>query len=69
MKVFQFMLEKTDNLLKVYVAAKDLHTAIKFIEMTHKDCDIKGIFIFEETFYIALDEDDLESPNDPEDNK
>ena len=69
MKVFQFMLEKTDNLLKVYVAAKDLHTAIKFIEMTHEDYDIKGIFIFEETFYIALDEDDLESQDEPEDNK
>lgn len=69
MKVFQFMLEKTNSLLKVYVAANDLHTAIKFIETTHEDYDIKGIFVFEEAFYIALDEDDLKSPDEPEDNK
>lgn len=69
MKVFQFMLEKTDDLLKVYVAANDLHTAIHFIETTHEDCIIRGIFIFEETFYIALDEDDLKNEDEPKDNK
>ena len=69
MKVFQFMLEKTNSLLEVYVATNDLHTAIKFIETTHEDYDIKGIFIFEETFYIVLDEDDLKNPDEPEDSK
>ena len=38
MRVFQFMLETTNDLLKVYVAANDLHSAINFIERTHKDC-------------------------------
>ena len=69
MRVFQFMLETTNDLLKVYVAANDLHSAINFIERTHKDCLIRGICIFEETFYIVLDDDDLQTEEEPKENK
>lgn len=69
MRVFQFMLETSNDLIKVYVAAKDLHNAIHFIESMYPEHIIKGIFIFEETFYIALDEDDLKSQDEPEDSK
>ena len=64
MRVFQFMLETTNDL-----AANDLHSAINFIERTHKDCLIRGICIFEETFYIVLDEDDLQTEDEPKENK
>ncbi len=56
MKVFYFILDGCDE--GVFVAAEDLHFAISFIEAQYSTDQIRSISVLEETFYIALDDDE-----------
>lgn len=62
MKVFQFLVVtgEDDELFdsqEVYVAAKDLHAAINFIETNFPNYIIKMISVYDRSFYIAVDDD------------
>lgn len=59
MKVFHLMLSKGPAKDEIFVAASDLKHALDFVEANFSDWKLQMIIILEESFYIAVDEDDL----------
>ena len=59
MKVFHLMMSKGPTKDEIFVAASDLKHALDFVEINFPDWKIQMIIILEESFYIAVDEDDL----------
>lgn len=59
MKVFHLMLSKGLTKDEIFVAASDLKHALDFVEANFPDWKVQMIIILEESFYIAVDEDDL----------
>lgn len=58
MKVFHLMMSKGPAKDEIFVAASDLKHVLDFVEINFPDWKIQMIIILEESFYIAVDEDD-----------
>lgn len=58
MKVFHLMLSKGPAKDEIFVAASDLKHALDFVEANFPDWKLQMIIILEESFYIAVDDED-----------
>lgn len=58
MKVFHLMLSRGPEKDEIFVAASDLKHALDFIEANFPDWKLQMIIILEESFYIAVDDED-----------
>lgn len=59
MKVFHLMMSKGSAKDEIFVAASDLKHALDFVETNFPEWKLQMIIILEESFFIAVDEDDL----------
>lgn len=59
MKVFHLMMSKGSAKDEIFVAASDLKHALDFVETNFPEWKIQMIIILEESFFIAVDEEDL----------
>lgn len=58
MKVFHLMLSRGPEKDEIFVAASDLKHALDFVEANFPDWKLQMIIILEESFYIAVDDED-----------
>lgn len=58
MKVFHLMLSRGPEKDEIFVAASDLKHALDFVEANFPDWKLQMIIILEESFYIAIDDED-----------
>ena len=57
MTVYDVTINENESLRKVYIAAKNIFSAMELLKMMFPEADIMAIIAFEGEFYIALEDE------------